>query len=73
MTKEKQDYNKDWYENNKDKQQEYNKAYAKNNPEHSRYLKARSAARSFIKTKATLTDLEELKKIIEEKEKELNK
>lgn len=63
--------NKKWYENNKEVQKEKNKKYIENNPEHSRYLRARSSARSFIRTKATLEDLEELKTLIDEKELEL--
>ena len=42
--------------------------YREKNKERENYLGARSAARSFIKTKATKEDLEELKKLIEEKE-----
>ncbi|MEJ6989862.1 hypothetical protein WJ325_14780, partial [Listeria monocytogenes] len=34
------------------------------NKEHANYLKSRSAARSFIKNKATLEDLKELEKLI---------
>jgi hypothetical protein len=39
------------------------------NREHSSYLKSRSSARSFIKNKATLEDLEELKELILSREK----
>ncbi|EUJ43540.1 hypothetical protein [Listeria fleischmannii] len=39
------------------------------NKDHSNYLKSRSAARSFIKNKAKLEDLKELKGLIEEKRK----
>lgn len=42
------------------------------NKEHSNYLRARSAARSFIRKKAKKEDLAELLKLIEEREKELN-
>lgn len=53
-------------------QQEYNKTYAAKNQDHVRYLRSRSAARSFIRTKATQEDLEELKKLIGEREKQLH-
>lgn len=59
---------KRWYENNKDLQMARNKEQAEKNPERSKYLKARSAARSFIRTKATMEDLQELKSIISEAE-----
>ena len=62
---------KKWYENNKEVQKERNREYAERNPDHSRYLRARSAARSFIRTKATAEDLEELKQIIREVEGQL--
>ena len=48
---------KEWYDSNKEKQLAYNKEYAKNNPEKTKYLKARSSARSFIRTKAMLDHL----------------
>ncbi|HCW3254012.1 TPA: hypothetical protein OXD81_002985, partial [Listeria monocytogenes] len=41
-----------------------NKAWQDKNKEHANYLKSRSAARSFIKKKATLEDLKELEKLI---------
>ena len=53
-------------------QQEYNKRYAEKNREKVNYMKARTAARSFIRTKATQEDLEELKKLIGEREKQLH-
>ncbi|EAE5704837.1 hypothetical protein D5012_002917, partial [Listeria monocytogenes] len=43
-----------------DAQLKANKAWQDKNKEHANYLKSRSAARSFIKKKATLEDLEEL-------------
>lgn len=52
-------------------QQEMNAAYAEKNPDHVRYLRSRSAARSFIRTKATQEDLEELKKLIADKERSI--
>ncbi|EAC2981425.1 TPA: hypothetical protein H9238_002468 [Listeria monocytogenes] len=47
-----------------DAQLKANKAWQDKNKEHANYLKSRSAARSFIKNKATLEDLEELEKLI---------
>lgn len=41
-----------------------NKEWQSKNKEHANYLKSRSAARSFIKNKATLEDLKELEKLI---------
>lgn len=50
-----------------------NKKWQDKNREYTRYLNARSAARGFIRNKSTLEDLEELKLLIEDREKELNK
>ncbi|EAC2438457.1 hypothetical protein DS769_14325 [Listeria monocytogenes] len=47
-----------------DAQLKANKAWQEKNKEHANYLKSRSAARSFIKNKATLEDLKELEKLI---------
>lgn len=47
--------------------------WRKNNKEHANYLRARSAARSFIRTKANKEDLSELLELIKEKMSELNK
>lgn len=41
------------------------------NKDRARYLSARRAARSFINTRATLEDLDELKQLIHNKELEL--
>ncbi|EKN1188670.1 hypothetical protein PWJ61_002991 [Listeria monocytogenes] len=49
-----------------DAQLKANKAWQDKNKEHANYLKSRSAARSFIKNKATLEDLEELERLIKE-------
>ncbi|HEL6794578.1 TPA: hypothetical protein UPL00_000243 [Listeria monocytogenes] len=49
-----------------DAQLKANKAWQEKNKEHANYLKSRSAARSFIKKKATLLDLEELEQLIKE-------
>ena len=54
-----------------DKQQEANKRWRESSPEakeHSNYLKSRSAARSFIRTKATLEDIKEMEKMLNERE-----
>ncbi|MGG7144376.1 hypothetical protein ACQPVP_13040 [Clostridium nigeriense] len=48
-----------------------NKKWNENNKEHMNYLRSRSSARSFIRNKATLEDLEELEKLIEERRKQL--
>ncbi len=53
-------------------QTQANKKWQDKNREYTRYLNSRSAARGFIRNRATLEDLEELKNMIEEKEKELN-
>ncbi len=44
-----------------------NKKWDENNREYSSYLKSRSSAKSFIRNKATLEDLEEIEKLITEK------
>ncbi|AEB77204.1 hypothetical protein ADU80_00015 (plasmid) [Clostridium botulinum] len=55
------------------KQTEANKKWQEKNRERTRYLRDRSTARSFIKNKATLEDLKELKQLIKEKENSLRK
>ncbi|EHF2884892.1 TPA: hypothetical protein ACSY6R_11940 [Listeria monocytogenes] len=47
-----------------DAQLKANKAWQDKNKKHANYLKSRSAARSFIKKKATLLDLDELEELI---------
>ena len=42
-----------------------NKKWTDENREHANYLKSRSAARSFLRNKATKEDLEEFKELIE--------
>ncbi|WP_346888353.1 hypothetical protein [Clostridium sp. UBA1056] len=44
-----------------------NKKWAENNKEYSSYLKSRSSAKSFIRNKATLEDLEEIEKLTAER------
>lgn len=56
-----------------DSQKKATKKWEENNREHSNYLKNRSAAKTFIKKRATLEDLEELTKIILKKKIELMK
>ena len=54
-----------------DKQQEANKRWRESSPEakeKSNYLKSRSAARSFIRTKATIEDIKEMGKMLDERE-----
>ena len=54
-----------------DKYQEANKRWRESSPEakeHSNYLKSRSAARSFIRTKSTLEDIKEMEKMLNERE-----
>ena len=50
------------------KQMEANKRWEAKNKEYSNYLKHRSAARSFIKNKATKEDIEEFKRLLDERE-----
>lgn len=52
-------------------QTEANKKWQEKNRERARYLRDRSTARSFVRKRATLEDLEELKAIIKEKEETL--
>lgn len=48
-----------------------NKKWAENNKERNYYIKKRSATRNFIKNQATLEDLIEIEKLIQERRKEL--
>lgn len=48
-----------------------NKKWEEKNKEYSNYLKGRSSARSFIKNKASLEDLEELESLIKIRREEL--
>lgn len=50
---------------------EYTKRWQNNNKDHANYLRDRSKARSFIRAKATLEDLKELKELIHLREGEL--
>ena len=54
-------------------QSERNKKWQEKNKEHSKYLRYRSSARSFIRNNATLEDLEELRELIRLREEDLNK
>lgn len=54
-----------------DKYQEANKRWRESSPkakEHSNYLKMRSAARSFIRNRATLEDIKEMENMLNERE-----
>lgn len=59
-------------EKDKVSQAEANKRWSQKNKDHSNYLKSRTAARSFIRNKATLEDLEELEQLIEQRKKDLS-
>jgi hypothetical protein len=52
-------------------QAERNKKWEDKNKEKSNYLKARTAARSFIRSKATAEDIDELLKLIEERRQQI--
>lgn len=47
------------------------KKWIENNREHASYLRSRSSAKSFIRNKATLKDIEELENLIAERKKTL--
>ena len=55
----------------KEGQAEANKRYRDKHKEHRNYLSSRSAARSFIKNKATIDDLTELDSLIQKRKDEL--
>lgn len=55
----------------KSKQTIANQNWEKKNKEYASYLKSRSSARSFIRNKATLEDIEELRKLINEREEKI--
>ncbi|MDO4778500.1 MAG: hypothetical protein Q4A42_02975 [Tissierellia bacterium] len=52
---------------------EADKKWIEKNKEHKKYLSYRSTARSFIRNKATLEDLEELEDMIKTRKEELRK
>lgn len=54
------------------KQTEANKRWQEKNKERAKYLSSRSVARSFIRNKVSLEDLEEFKQLIAEREALLN-
>lgn len=56
----------------KAKQTIANQKWENKNKEYASYLKSRSSAKSFIRNKATLEDLKEIKILIEEREKLLD-
>lgn len=55
----------------KKKQSIYDKRWIEKNKDHKRYLSQRSTARSFIRTKATNDDLNELDTLIDNRREEL--
>lgn len=55
----------------KNKQTEANKRWQEKNKERTKYLKNRSASRSFIRSQSTLEDLTELEQLIAQRRKEL--
>lgn len=57
----------------KAKQTIANQKWQEKNKEYAAYLKYRSTTRSFIKNRATLEDLQELKELIREREEMLNR
>ena len=54
-------------------QTEANKKWQEKNKERAKYLSDRSRTRSFIRNKSTIEDLDELKELITNRKKELNK
>lgn len=55
------------YKDNVNAQTEANKAWAEKNRDRARYLRNRSAARSFLGKQATLEDLEEMQSLIDKR------
>lgn len=55
------------------KQQEYNKRWAEKNKERRRYLSFKATAKTFIRHYAEPEDLQDLKEMIKEKEKNIKK
>lgn len=56
-----------------DSQKKADKKWIENNKERASYLRSRSSARSFIRNKATLEDVEELELLLEERKELLKK
>ena len=55
------------------KQQEYNRRWAEKNRERRRYLSFKATAKTFIRHYAEPEDLQDLKELIKEKEKNIKK
>lgn len=55
------------------KQQEYNRRWAEKNRERRRYLSFKATAKTFIRHYAEPEDLQDLKEMIKEKEKNIKK
>ncbi|MCM3024617.1 hypothetical protein [Heyndrickxia ginsengihumi] len=53
------------------KQTEANKKWQEKNKEHAKYLSNRSRSRSFIRNQATLEDIQELRKLLDEREEQI--
>lgn len=55
-------------QNISDSRKNANEKWNNDNKERMRYLRSRSSARSFINNRATLEDIEELRKLLDERE-----
>ncbi|KHD84199.1 hypothetical protein [Heyndrickxia ginsengihumi] len=53
------------------KQTEANKKWQEKNKEHAKYLSNRSRSRSFIRNQATFEDIQELRKLLDEREEQI--
>lgn len=53
------------------KQTEANKKWQKKNKEYASYLNGRSRARGFIRNQATLEDVQELRRLLDEREQQI--
>lgn len=59
-------------ENISDAKKRANEKWNQNNKERMNYLRSRSSAKSFIRNKATIDDIKELREMLDERENELN-
>ncbi|MGE8206653.1 hypothetical protein ACQKP0_19265 [Heyndrickxia sp. NPDC080065] len=55
----------------KNKQTEANKKWQEKNKEHAKYISDRSRARSFIRKQATFEDIEEFRKLLDERQEQI--
>lgn len=60
------------HDRRKNAQTEANKRWQEKNRERTRYLRNRSAARSFLKNQALLEDIEELEQLMKDRKKALS-